>query len=153
MIKAWAGGLCALAVAAAMVRILTPDGSMGKMLRLILGAMALCVMIGPLLQITPNLSSTLQKVPETADTSGFSMIVDSQMKSAAAKQVEAVAAAQLKNAKISVQKIEVEMDTSKSSSIGIGRVTVYLQDGTQQARAKELLEEALGTTVEVKISG
>lgn len=153
MIKAWAGGLCSLAVAAAMVRILAPDGSMGKMLKLILGAMALCVMIGPLLQITPNLSSALQQVPETSGTSGFSTIVNSQMKSAMIRQVEMVTSVQLKSAKITYQKIEVDMDTSQSSSIRIGKVTVTLQDGTQMARAKKLLEEALGTTVEVKIGG
>ncbi|WOC33311.1 MULTISPECIES: stage III sporulation protein AF [Caproicibacterium] len=153
MIKAWAGGLCALAVAAAMVRILAPDGSMGKMLKLILGAMTLCVMIGPLLQMAPNLSSALQQAPDTSVPSGFSAVVQNQMQAAARKQAETVAAAQLADAKISCREIHVEMDTSQSSGIRIVRVTVSLQDQTQAARAQKLLEDTFGTAVEVKIRG
>lgn len=153
MIRAWAGGLCALAVAAAMVRILAPDGSMGKMLKLIVGAMALCAIIGPLLKLTPQNFSTLQQFPETSASSDFSALVKSQMKTAMEKQGETVAAAVLKNAKISYKEIEVVMDTSQPQNIHITKVTVTLCDGTQKARTESLLKQALGTAVEVKISG
>ena len=153
MIRAWAGGLCALAVAAAMVRILAPDGSMNKMLKLILGAMMLCAMIGPLIKAVPEGISALQQVPEMPVPSEFTGTVQSQMQRAASQQAQTVAEAVLKNNDISFEKVEVQMDISQPGSIKISSVTVKLLDVTQKARAVSVLQEALGAAVEVKISG
>ena len=152
--KAWAAGICALAVAAAMIRLLSPGGNLAKMLRLVVGALTLCVVVGPLLQLVPKLSGAVQQSePVSSTTSDFSAAVRQQTISAMEQKVEQVAGQRLQAAGITYQEIEVEMDTSPDSDIHINKVVVTLPPGGSANEAQTLLERDLGVTVEVKHSG
>ena len=152
--KAWAAGICALAVAAAMIRLLSPGGNLAKMLRLVVGALTLCVVVGPLLQLVPKLSGAVQQSePVSSTTSDFSAAVRQQTISAMEQKVEQVAGQRLQAAGITYQKIEAEMDISSDSDIHINKVVVTLPPGSSADETQTLLERDLGVTVEVKHSG
>ena len=152
--KAWAAGICALAVAAAMIRLLSPGGNLAKMLRLVVGALTLCVVVGPLLQLVPKLSGAVQQSePVSSTTSDFSAAVRQQTISAMEQKVEQVAGQRLQAAGITYQKIEAEMDTSSDSDIHINKGVVTLPPGSSADETQTLLERDLGVTVEVKHSG
>ncbi|MCH3972268.1 MAG: stage III sporulation protein AF [Oscillospiraceae bacterium] len=153
MIRAWAGGLCALAVAAAMIRFLAPDGSMRKMLRLIMGAVVLCAIINPLLQTIPKLSSAQQQRTSSTAVSDFTKLVQQQEESAVQKQTESIAAAALQHAGIPYSKIDTQLQCTSGNRTCTVSVLVTLPQGGNIQRAKALLKETLGVDVEVTSSG
>lgn len=151
--KAWAAGICALAIAAAMLRLLAPEGSLVKMLRLVIGALTLCVVIGPLLQLAPDLAGAVEQAPGTDVSSDFSSAVQQQTLAAMQQAVERTAGERLQAAGISYQKIEAQMDTSSGSDIHIKQVVVTLPPGGPTMETKILLERDLGVAVEVEHNG
>jgi hypothetical protein len=123
---------------------------MGKMLKLILGTMMLCVAIGPFLQGVPKMNLSSLQDSAASNTSSFSALVQQQKTDAAKKQIQEMAEVRLQQSGIAFRKVEVQLLSGTAEGSHTAKVTVTLPDSSNQARAESLLRESLGMEVEVK---
>lgn len=156
MTAAWVGAVCALAVVCAMLRLLVPGGSMGKMLRLVAGALALCVLLGPLAGglracgQTPDFAGE-QAQPE--DSASLAQTVQRQQVEAMQRRVEQVVGECLRSEGIAYQKITAALSISSDRDVRLTGVRVQVTDAADIGKAKTLLAKALGVQVEVRADG
>lgn len=151
-IQQWATVICLAALVGTMVEILTPIGSMEKMVRFVLGAFMLCAIITPLVGTAQKINYSIQQPDvNTSSITVFQNQLDGQLNSVASEKIKALAAEILQKESINAQKIDVFMDTSQNNSISIIKVTVYLnaKDVYKKERAKQLLEDNLGLSTEI----
>jgi hypothetical protein len=156
MIESWAVGICLVAVASAMLQFLLPSGSTAKLVRLVMGALVLCVLIAPLKEVVPEVSEKLdhassQKTPDST----LSKAVDDQYVEAAKSSIVGLVKSELKKKSLSCTDVSVLMDNSEDGSIHITKVIVTLpiSESASKEEIREFLAKSLGLETEVKTDG
>ncbi len=156
VIRRWAVGLCFAALGGTILRRMAPEKGTGTVFRVLLSAFFILLFFTPFL--TPfslsQWSFSEWGLPELS-TSLLEETVERRLaesvKSAASDVVNTTLSAQ----GITAQKIEVTTDTTQDGSIYIERIDVWLSSrySGKKARAREILEKRLETTVSIKEVG
>ena len=146
-VREWSAAICLVALAAALLQGLVPNGSMERMVKLVLGAFVLCAMAMPLKNLGVQIAWNFPIEGHTQE--------NTQMETAARSSIENLVAAELSKMDVKSEKVVVRMDTNADNSIGINRVEVTLAEGYggDCARAQARLRETLGLEVEVTAHG
>lgn len=153
-VKTWATVICLVTLISALMQYLVPDGSMGKMMKLVLGVFVICGIVLPLSKIVPQISVNLQDATSSAQgTETFKNTVDQQIYSAANSGIQNVVITELAAMNIKCENVAVMMDTKASSSISISKVvvTVPIQYSSQCIEIASHLETVLGLKTEVTV--
>ena len=151
VVRTWSAAICFAVLAVAVLRYLSPPGSMEKMLRYVSGTFLVCAMAFSLSSILPQLPAVFS-IPIQYDTNeDFSSFVEEQEISAAQESVERLAGVELSKMGISSKNIHADMDKQEDGSIGIIRIEIMLASGYEGygARVESELSEILGVPVEV----
>ena len=129
-VREWSAAICLVALAAALLQGLVPNGSMERMVKLVLGAFVLCAMAMPLKNLGVQIAWNFPIEGHTQENTQLQSTVETQMETAARSSIE-------------------------NNSIGINRVEVTLAEGYggDCARAQARLRETLGLEVEVTAHG
>lgn len=154
-IKAWAAALCIAAIVCAVLQMLAPKESTGKVFRLILSAFFLCCLILPLLKAGSLDRLDISFLPAEVRAELLEDRVNRQLMSQVEKTVEQLARTILDSSGVTAEKIQVKTDTSEEGSIYIQQVTITLdkQSKPKALTAKEVLEKQLGVSVAVETTG
>lgn len=154
-VKAWSAAICMAALAAALLRNLTPNGPMERMIRFVIGAFVICVMLPPIAGALPQLSAGLQESAVTAPDTRLQNTVSSQLSDAAEQSIRNLVVAELERVNIKCENVSVIMDTRENGSISINRVVVKLAKGYGASCnfAAGHLEKVLGLKMEVTADG
>lgn len=152
-VTAWAAMLCTAAIGCTVMQILSPKKGMGEIFKLIVAAFFLCCMVSPLLSMKNILSLDWQTTRQEVTAEELDARVRKQFESQVATALSRTANDLLEPYHIPVAKIEAKMDTDEQGSIYITKVVLYLPKKyrSQAALAKQVLENGLGTDVEVII--
>ncbi len=153
-VKTWATVICLVTLISALMQYLVPDGSMGKMMKLVLGVFVICGIILPLSKIVPKISVDLQDtVSSVQGTQTFQDTVDQQIYSAANAGIQNIVITELNTMNIKCENVAVMMDTKTTSSISISKVvvTVANQYAGQCTEITAHLEKVLGLKTEVMV--
>lgn len=152
-IKAWAAGLCLVAIACSMLQILTPKTGTGRIFRLTVGAFFLCSLLAPLLSMTSLLRLDASLLPETVQDDVLQQRLMEQLDEPLQTALQAACEEALAPHRLSVKKVTAVMDTGGDGRIYIDHITVLLDK--QQARSertiRRILGDRLGTDVEVTV--
>lgn len=154
-VREWSAAICLVALAAALLQGLAPNGSMERMVKLVLGAFVLCAMAMPLKNLGVQIAWNFPIEEHTQENTQLQSTVETQMETAARSSIENLVAAELSKMDVKSEKVVVRMDTNADNSIGINRVEVTLAEGYggDCARAQARLRETLGLEVEVTAHG
>jgi hypothetical protein len=151
-VKTWATVICLVTLISALMQYLVPDGSMGKMMKLVLGVFVICGIVMPLSKIVPQISVNLQNATSSVQgTQTFKNTVDQQIYSAANMGIKNIVITELNTMNIKCENVEVMMDTKTTSSISISKVVVTVAN-SYAGRCMEIaahLEKVLGLKTEV----
>lgn len=149
----WAAALCVAAIGCTVMQMLAPKGGLGKIFKLITAAFFLCCLISPLLSMKSILTLQTNDLPGEVSADVLQDRVKEQFKNQINIALQKAAEQTLANYHIPIAKIEADMDTGADGSIYINSVTVYLdkQNIAMAVAAKQVLEQRLGVTVNVKI--
>ena len=153
-VKTWATVICLVTLISALMQYLVPDGSMGRMMKLVLGVFVICGIVLPLSKIVPQISVNLQDVASSVQgTQTFKNTVDQQIYSAANTGIQNVVITELATMNIKCENVAVMMDTKANSSISISKVvvTVPIQYSSQCIEIAAHLENVLGLKTEVTV--
>lgn len=155
-IKAWATAICLVTLVAAIMQYLVPNGSMGRMMKLVLGVFVICGIVLPITKIVPQISLELQDTASSAqDTQTFKNVVDQQVYSAANSGIRTIVMNELGTKNIKCENVAIKMDTKANSSISISKVVVTVpnQYSSQCSEIAVQLEKVLGLKTEVTVHG
>ena len=149
----WAMGLCAAGVACAVFDMLAPSGSMKRVSSLLTAVFFFCCLIGPLGEVIGDCREWFS-AQATADVPVETALDDTaikQVEQMLATSLQADAASRTASYGLTVKKVEVERDMSRSDSIYIERVRVVFAKDDQPVpdAAVNVLECAWSTPVEV----
>ncbi len=148
-VRTWAAAVCLTVLAAALLRMLCPEGNFSRLLRVILGAFVLCAVLRPL-QSLGGLSweggeyedamAQAQEYEEQTETAYTSVVEQS---------IESLIASELAENGFSLKKVEVKTDTGEDGRIIMEQIQVTLNKGQEVEKARLLLQESLGLETEV----
>lgn len=153
-IQGWAVSLALAAVCGTVLELISPSGTMEKMVRFVLGAFMICALIVPVAENAGKISFEFQsETPREEALSEFKEQTENQALALAAENITFLAGQVLENNRITPQKIEVIMDTSDKGNISFIRLYVRLsaEDEERKQEVKELLEKELGLETEIQI--
>lgn len=152
-VRAWSLTICMAALIAALLQYLLPGGSMERMAKFVTGAFFLCVLIVPIANIAPQISSAFWQNTQTDPDTEFSSMVEGQIQDTAQQSIRNLIIAELEKIQIKCKNVSVIMDTDETSSIVINKVVVVLASGEESniTRAKEHLSSVLGLQTEVTV--
>lgn len=153
-VREWAIGLCAAAVAGAVMQRLAPNKGSGAMFRVLLTAFFLCVFTAPLLswQGIPELK--LSSLPAEVQNERLEETVNLQLREQVSAAVTEIAGSVLSGYGYTAKKVETNMDIAGDGGIYIVDVSVTLSgqvSGTAFLRRR--LETRLGVPVFVTTEG
>lgn len=155
-IKEWAAVVCIVTLVAALMQYLVPDGSMAKMMKMLLGVFVICGIILPLSNTIPKISLELQSSSNSnQDTQSFKNSVDQQIYTAANTGIQNIVINELNLMNMNCENVQVLMDTKADNSISISKVVVSIpsQYANQVAEIAARLEKVMGLKTEVIVSG
>lgn len=151
-IRQWAIALCAAAIGCTILKTLAPKGGTGRIMHIMIAAFFLCCMVSPLLSLRSLSLSDLPVTEYSQPDTALSERVEEQMIRQMEAAVSSLCERYLKNYDVSVEKVEVNTDTSQADGIYISHVTLYLdkQSYSKFFTVKQIMQQQLGVTVEVK---
>ena len=155
-VKNWAFALCCAAVGGALLSLLLPDSSVGRVCRFSVQIFLLCSMILPISQLS-GLSLSLPKVQlETTDRAhSISSTINLQIRRETEKALENHVGMLLTENDLSYQKIEAIVNTAEDGSISIDCIRITLQpdlredSSDQYSIALEAIRETTGVKAEL----
>ena len=155
--KSWAFSLCCAAAAGAMLSLLAPDSSTGKVFRFSIRVFLLCCLILPLGSLRRSFLTLPEIRLEAQDNAAeISRVVSRQIEDKTAYALETIAEGILKQQKIPYEKIEAIVNTSDDGSISISCIRIspspdIREDSpeTLYSSALELIREATGVEPEL----
>ena len=147
--KSWAFSLCCAAAAGAMLSLLAPDSSTGKVF--------LCCLIMPLGSLRRSFLTLPEIRLEAQDNAAeISRVVSRQIEDKTAYALETIAEGILKQQKIPYGKIEAIVNTSDDGSISISCIRISPSPDIREdspeplySSALELIREATGVETEL----
>ncbi len=152
-VRVWATGLCFAAIGGTILRRIAPEKGSGTVFRVLLSAFFICVFLTPflgLMSFSPEFS--WDALPVEYEQSLLEDAVNRQLRETVETAAADIAETALSARGLSAQKIDVTTDTAADGGIYISCVDVTLSDRSRghKAEARELLENRLETTVNVK---
>lgn len=151
-ITGWAYIICIAAIVCVLFELISPNGSMEKTLRFVLGVFMLAAIIIPLGTGVFNTKIDLLKIePFENNTKEFSQQAQMQLEELGKVSVSELVHGILEKNNIVSEKVEINMDTSEDNSIDIVLVTVYIDQKHKDDKIfiKDTLEKELGLDVQV----
>ncbi len=113
-IRAWAVGLCAVAVGCTLLQTLAPKGGLGKIYHLLIAAFFLCCLVYPLLNMEGIAELELAALPEEIQSSVLEMQMQEQLIRQIEAAVEKTAGQVLDSYGFSAEKVTPNMTTSNA---------------------------------------
>ncbi|MCL2884048.1 MAG: stage III sporulation protein AF [Oscillospiraceae bacterium] len=150
-LRLWASALCMAAVGAAILTMLAPKNSMGKLFRVLAAAFFLCCLLSPLLSMKQLTQLNLTAMPSSLQPSALSDTVKAQLNQQVSAAIEGVVTKALQAQNITPKKITADMDIDDQGGIYIKQVTVQVdkRDLAASALLQPTLAQQLGVTVTV----
>lgn len=144
-VKAWAIALCAAAIGCSLLRLLAPQGGMGKLMKLLLAAFFLCCLLAPLLSARDLIGMPTETLPDSVSGEVLQQRVEEQFQRQMDAALLRVTNDTLKNYGTQAEKVEVRTDTSADGSICISSIVVYLdkENLAYAITAKQVMEQRL----------
>ena len=155
-LQTWAMGLCLAALAGTILRKLAPENGSGKVFRVLLSAFFICVFLTPFFTaFSFPTELSLDLLPADFEQTVLEDTVAKQLHETVRQAATEVATTALAAQGITAEKIEVVTDNAADGSIYIARVDVTLAPKSRgkRAKAREVLQNRLETTVNVKEAG
>ena len=149
-VRAWAIGLCAVAVAGAAMQLLIPNKGSGRVFRVLLTAFFLCAFTAPLLswQGIPKLDVSI--LPSEVQSDLLEDAVDRQLRRQVSAAVEEIVGGVLSSYGYTAKKVETTMDIAADGGIYITQVSVSLSgQGSGAVSLRRRLEARLGVPVSI----
>ncbi len=145
-IKSWALIICFASVACTMLEIITPDGKMEKMMKLVFGVFMLCAIITPLITTLKNIDISLKTNDYEYNIKEYKNEFDTKINEVAIDKIKDLVLNELSLINIKPRKIDVFMDMKDKDCISIKEITVTLdkQNLNKQEEVKKVIEEKLG---------
>ena len=145
-IKSWALIICFASVACTMLEIITPDGKMEKMMKLVFGVCMLCAIITPLITTLKNIDISLKANDYEYNIKEYKNEFDTKINEVAIDKIKDLVLNELSLINIKPRKIDVFMDMKDKDCISIKEITVTLdkQNLNKQEEVKKVIEEKLG---------
>ena len=129
-IRAWSTAVCLSALGCAALQLLAPQGSLGKVFRLVANTFFLCCMLLPLLNIGSLTKLDIRDMPEGVVSSLLSDTVNRQLERQVQDTVTTLTAQALAERNVTAEKIHVETDISADGSIYIQHVAITVDKQT-----------------------
>ena len=149
-VEMWAAAVCLTVLAAALLRMVCPEGSFSRLLRIILGAFVLCALLQPLGELVQNLSRPEQSYDDAMEQAeDFTSQAEGRSGELMESSLESLIRTELVQEGIPFEKIAVSMDTGEEDRIVIRRIQVTVSQSQDVERAEALLRESLGLETEV----
>ena len=149
----WAMGLCAAGVACAVLDMLSPSGGLKRVTGLLTAVFFFCCLIGPLGEVVGECRTwfSSEAIAQTEVDTSLDDAVIQQVEDLLSSTLKDDAASRMNAYGLSVKKVSVERDMSRSDSIYIKRVQVVFakEDHPVPEAAVKELERAWSTSVEV----
>ncbi len=148
-LREWVLGICIAAVAASIVKIISPSGGMQRTMKVISAVFMLCIIISPLIgEVSFDFDAESYAV-EIPDSSELSERIEEQTDIYTKAQLKALIETYLKREGIERAHISIIMERDENSQISVIRADVYVEDEfmhlTQQA--KQNIEKELGAQI------
>ena len=148
-LREWVLGICIAAVAASIVKIISPSGGMQRTMKVISAVFMLCIIISPLIgEVSFDFDAESYAV-EIPDSSELSERIEEQTDIYTKAQLKALIETYLKREGIERAHISIIMERDEHSQICVIRADVYVEDEfmhlTQQA--KQNIEKELGAQI------
>ncbi len=152
-LRLWCGGVCAAAIAAAVIGFLAPRGNLRHTLRTVLVLFTLCALLLPLGSIPfSELFSALE--PENFGAAeDYSKRILGDFTKTAAENLRNLAEKTLIEKGIPYRKIEVAADIDAEGCIEIKQILLVSGDPESALLGEAALSETLGIPVEVTYEG
>ena len=137
-LREWVLGICIAAVAASIVKIISPSGGMQRTMKVISAVFMLCIIISPLIgEVSFDFDAESYAV-EIPDSSELSERIEEQTDIYTKAQLKALIETYLKREGIERAHISIIMERDENSQISVIRADVYVEDEfmhlTQQAK-------------------
>lgn len=154
-ISQWATVICIAAVVCVLFELLSPKGSMEKMLRFVLGLFMLCAIILPITQGAFTFHFDFSPQESFEQKSDFEQQTEEQIKELGKESVSTLTQQCMNKMNVEAKKIEISMDTKQDNSISIVMVTVTIdpKDKDQKIKIRDTLKKELGLEVQVITEG
>lgn len=151
----WATVICIAAVVCVLFELLSPKGSLEKVMRFVLGLFMLCAIIIPLTQGAFNIHFNFSPQESFEEKSNFEKRTEEQIMELGKDSVSSLTSDCLNKMNVEAKKIEISMDTEQDNSISIVMVTVTIdqKDKDQKIKIRDTLKKELGLNVQVITEG
>lgn len=145
-IRSWALIICFASIACTMLEIITPNGKMEKMMKLVLGVFMICAIITPLVTTFRNIDINFKTNNYEDDLEEYKNKFDTKMNEIAIDKIKDLTLNELNLINIKPRKIDVFMDMKDKDCISIKEITVTLdkKNLNKQEEVKKVIEEKLG---------
>lgn len=147
-VQGWAAAVCLTVLAAALVRMLCPEGQFARLMRVILGAFMLCAVVSPFGSFSEGWN-TGEYDGVMAQAEEFEEETASRSASLMERSLEQLIGSTLAQNGISFEKITVRMDTDGEDGISIRQIQVTLSHGQDIQQTKTIIRDSLGLETEV----
>ncbi len=152
-LRQWSLAVCAAAVVCTVLQQLFPDNALGRQGRPLLVIAFLCVLLSPL-----NGGVTSVKLPDFTEQKPIdSADLTARMRQQLTAQVNdtllAMVNQSLDSYGWSAKKVVADMDIGEDGSIGMGQITVYVEEDVARraVAVRQLVEKRLGAAVTVAV--
>ena len=152
-IRSWALIICFASIACTMLEIITPDGNMAKMMKLVLGAFMLCAITIPMITMFKNIDIDLKAKNYEYDVKQYKNEFDTKINEVAIDKIKDLALNELNLINIKPRKIDVFMDMRDKYCISIKEITVALDKKNldKQEEVKKVIEQKLGIKTSITV--
>ena len=152
-LKEWAVCLCIATLVGAIVHMLSPSGSMEKILRIVISIFFICAVVSPFLEgkgIKIKLEDSLSG-KEDSSLSDIKGNINKQITSQSKKQIENLIRQQMKKQGINEGQIFINMDIDDKGSILIKKIEVVIPDNaaSKKSALTDSIKKELGIDVTV----
>ena len=148
-VRMWAAAVCLTVLAAALLRMVCPEGNFSRLMRVILGAFVLCALIQPVSALAGADWGKVDSEPVMAQAESYAQQAQERSEEIMGSSLENLIRTELARAEIPVEKISVLVDTGEDESIRIKQIQICLSRKEDIERARTLLEESLEMETEV----
>lgn len=147
--------MCFAAIGCAAVRLLIPEGNVGKSYRLLVMTFFVCSMVVPLLSVVVDPSLDIDWLPKEVVDEKLTEKVTEQLSDQVEEAVVRLAEECLSYRQVTAEKIVVKTNVSNEGNIYIEQVVIVVnkQQVSPVLAVRDVLEEQLGASVSIRVGG
>lgn len=151
IVKNWALIICFASIACTMLELITPDGKMEKMMRLVFGAFMVCAIIVPLFTTFKDININLKTDNYEYNVEKSKKEFDTNINEIAIDKIKDLTLNELSLINVKPRKIDVFMDMRDKERISIKEITVTIdkKNSNKQEEVKKVIKEKLGIKTNV----